>query len=127
MKKHLHLESMGSTVTTFCNETNVTLYTSLSILITYYSTHNVQPGQCVSYNTGRVWFTASAELDRVVDAIFGNIFLPINSGTIGGTNQITKWLGGTPLPIVLHMPVGETAKVMSSPRDVIEQKRESIL
>lgn len=117
---------MGGVVTTFCNETNIPLITSLSILIPFYSTHNLQPGRCVSYETGRVWFTASAELDKDDYAGLGNIFIPVSETEAGGISDVVHGHTWSTEAVFTKMTSEEAIKVMSSPDDVIKRDPASV-
>ncbi|OXA38312.1 uncharacterized protein LOC110861975 [Folsomia candida] len=88
---------MGATQTTFCNEADIPISTGLSVLITYYFTETLLPQQCVTYNVGRVWFTAFAHLSSGYDpdSGFGQIYFLTNETTAVGV-QVTPAL----IPIV---------------------------
>lgn len=113
---------MGATVTTFCNATNIILYTSLSVWVPYYSTDQLQPGQCVSYTTGQVWFTATAQIHT--DTNVGNLYFPVSE------NRAVGLLHGWPYVAsdvhFVDMTPNEAEQVMESPADVIDSDYKSV-
>lgn len=113
---------MGATVTTFCNATNIVLSTYLTVIIPYYSTHHLEPGKCVSYKVGRVWFTASAEMS--VDTTFGNLYFPVSgdraAGLLHGSAYVKSDLN------YVNMTPEEATTVMKSSNDVIQDDIHSV-
>lgn len=114
---------MGATVTTFCNGTNIILYTSLSIMFPYYWTDSLKPGECVPYSVGRVWFTASAELSR--DTNVGNLYFPVSETVAAGLLYGIPW---SPLDQIhfVNMTTSEAEKIMRSHEDIIDPDIESV-
>lgn len=119
---------MGAVVTTFCNATNITLYTSLSIIIPIYTTHNLQPGKCVSYSTGRVWFTASAGIES--DMKDANLYFPISEAQAGGmVYDSARGMALDPASVVrvsVKMTPDEVGRLKSSHDDIIPDDIKSI-
>lgn len=114
---------MGATITTFCNETNIVLYTSLSILFPYYWTNSLHPGHCVPYTVGRVWFTASAELSA--DTNVGNLYFPVSETEAAGLLYGIPWSLLDKIHFV-NMTVEEAEIVMRSREDIIDPDPESV-
>lgn len=108
---------MGATVTTFCNATNIVLYTSLSVIFPYYSTYQLHPGHCVPYTVGRVWFTATAEISS--DTNVGNLYFPVSENKAAGLLHGLPYFGRETVHFV-SMDPNEADRVMVSSSDVID-------
>lgn len=108
---------MGATVTTFCNATNVYIYTELSVAAPYYWA-DLAPGSCKDFTVGRVWFTATAKLSEEK----GDLYFSVNGKQAAG---LLSQNGFRSLDIV-DMAADEADEIINSPSDIISNDFKSI-
>jgi hypothetical protein len=74
---------MGGTLTV-CNRSNVPLHVSFDQAGPLYYENFLQPGQCMTRELGRVWFTVIACLASIENAINdGHVAMPIVACVVG--------------------------------------------